>query len=150
MPPPGMREVTTELPVPVEQAWSVLADPTTYPDWLVGAVEILSVDDDWPKPGTSFRHRVGLGGPITTQDSTTVKTVDEPRSLVLEARARPFGRAHVEIEVRPDGAGCVVVMREGMLAPLTRLTPLAQPLIAARNEESLRRLRNMPVLGGDG
>lgn len=149
MAPPGMREVTTDLPVPVETAWAVLADPTTYPDWLVGAVEILSVDDAWPAPGTSFRHRVGLGGPVTTQDSTTVKAVDEPRQLVLEARARPFGRAHVEIEIRPKGAGCEVAMREGMLSPLTPLTPAAQPLIKARNKESLRRLSEMPQLRGD-
>jgi len=144
-----MREVTTELPVPVEQAWSVLADPTTYPRWLVGAVDILSVDDGWPEEGTSFRHRVGLGGPVTTQDSTTVRSVDEPRLLVLEARARPFGRAHVEIEIRSRGTGCEVAMREGMMAPLTRLTPFAQPLITTRNKESLRRLREtMPELGG--
>lgn len=149
MAPPGMREVTTELPVPAEQAWSVLADPTTYPRWLVGAVDILSVDDAWPAPGSSFRHRVGLGGPVTTEDSTSVQSVDEPRQLVLEARARPFGRAHVEIEVRPRGAGCEVAMREGMMAPLTPLTPLAQPLITARNKESLRRLREtMPEVGG--
>ncbi|QYG91883.1 SRPBCC family protein [Iamia sp. SCSIO 61187] len=148
MAPPGMREVTTDLPVGAAVAWAVLSDPTTYPRWLVGAVEILSVDEAWPEPGTSFRHRVGLGGPITTQDSTTVKAVDEPRSLVLEARARPFGRAHVEIEVRPAGAGCEVAMREGMLSPLTPLTPMAQPLITARNKESLRRLSEMPELGG--
>jgi uncharacterized protein YndB with AHSA1/START domain len=148
MAPPGMREVTTELPVPAERAWTVLADPTTYPRWLVGAVEILAVDDDWPRPGTSFRHKVGLTGPITTEDTTTVESVDEPTCLHLEARARPFGRAHVEIEIRPRGAGCEVAMREGMLAPLTRLTPLAQPLITARNKESLRRLSGLPELGG--
>lgn len=148
MAPPGMREVTTELPVGVERAWSVLADPTTYPRWLVGAVDILSVDDGWPAPGTSFRHKVGLGGPVTTQDSTSVQASEEPRLLVLEARARPFGRAHVEIEIRPRGAGCEVAMREGMMSPLTPLTPVAQPLITARNKESLRRLGEMPELGG--
>ena len=150
MAPPGMREVTTELPVSVEQAWAVLADPTTYPRWLVGAVDILSVDDDWPAPRSSFRHKVGLGGPLTTKDSTTVESVDEPRCLQLEARARPFGRAHVEIEIRSTGAGCEVAMREGMKSPLTPLTPLAQPLITARNKESLRRLSEMPELGGAG
>ncbi|HEX7136081.1 MAG TPA: SRPBCC family protein [Iamia sp.] len=150
MAPPGMREVKIELPVPIDEVWSVLADPTTYPRWLVGAVEILSVDDDWPGPGSSFRHRVGVAGPLTTQDSTTVQVVDTPRQLVLEARARPFGRAHVEIEVRPGAGGCEVAMREGLMAPLTRLTPLAQPLIAARNEKSLRRLRDLPEMGGDG
>lgn len=149
MAPPGMREVSTELPVSVERAWAVLADPNTYPRWLVGAVDILSVDDGWPAAGTSFRHEVGLAGPITTQDSTTVESVDAPRSLHLEARARPFGRAHVEIEVRPAGSGCEVAMREGMLAPLTRLTPVAQPLITARNKESLRRLGELPELRGD-
>lgn len=150
MSPSGMGEVTTELPVPAERAWSVLADPTTYPRWLVGAVEILSVDDRWPAPGTSFRHRVGLGGPVTTEDSTSVKDVDEPRQIVLEARARPFGRAHVEIEIRARGATCQVAMREGMLSPLTPLTPVAQPVIKARNRESLRRLRELPELRGDG
>ncbi len=150
MAPPGMREVSTQLPVPVERAWAVVADPRTYPDWLVGAVEILSVDDGWPRPGTEFRHRVGLAGPVTTQDSTSVVDVETPRLLVLAARARPCGRAHVEIEVRAKGGGREVAMREGMLPPLKPLTPLAQPLIQARNKESLRRQSKQPELGGDG
>jgi hypothetical protein len=54
----------------------------------------------------------------------------------------------VEIEIRPAGGGCEVAMREGMLSPLTPLTPMAQPLITARNKESLRRLSEMPELGG--
>lgn len=146
--PPGMREETRDLPVAAEAAWAVLSDPTTYPRWLVGAVEILHVDDHWPDPGASFRHRVGLAGPLTTSDSTSVESVDPGRELHLEARARPFGRAHVEIEIRSTAAGCEVAMREGMLRPLTPLTPLAQPLITARNRESLRRLAAMPELGG--
>lgn len=146
-PPAGMREITTELPVPVEAAWAVIADPDTYPRWLVGAVEILSVDNAWPAPGASFRHRVGLAGPLTTQDSTTVKSIEAPHRLVLEARARPFGRAHVEIDVRSSRTGCEIAMREGILAPLTRLTPLLQPLIVARNQKSLRLLRELPEIG---
>jgi uncharacterized protein YndB with AHSA1/START domain len=143
-----MREVTTDLPVPVSRAWAVLSDPTTYPRWLVGAVEILDVDERWPRPGTSFRHRVGITGPLTTRDTTTVESVDEPRCLHLEARARPFGRAHVEIEVRARPEGCQVAMREGLLSPLTFLTPISQPLVMARNRESLRRLAGLPELGG--
>jgi uncharacterized protein YndB with AHSA1/START domain len=146
--PPGMREVTRRFPVPPAVAWAVLSDPATYPRWLVGCVDVLDVDDAWPEPGTAFRHRVGLAGPLTTSDSTSVEALDAPHELHLEARARPFGRAHVEIEVRPAGSGCEVALREGMLAPLTPLTPLAQPLITARNRESLRRLSEMPELGG--
>lgn len=142
-PPPGMREITTTMPVGADEAWRTVSDPETYPTWLVGAVEIRSVDEGWPAPGSSFRHRVGLGGPVTTDDSTTVLALDSPRALVLEARARPFGRAHVEIEVRPLGDRCEVAMREGMMRPLRRLTPLAQPLITARNRKSLQRLHDM-------
>lgn len=143
-----MREVTRDLPVAPAAAWAVLADPHTYPRWLVGAVEILGVDASWPEPGASFRHRVGLGGPLTVQDSTTVEELVGSRSLQLDARARPFGRAHVEIEVRPTADGCQVAMREGMKPPLAPLTPMAQPLITARNKESLRRLADLPELGG--
>lgn len=141
--PPGLREVSLDMPIGAEEAWDLLADPATYPTWLVGAVEILSIDDAWPEPGSSFRHRVGLGGPVTAQDSTSVREVDPPRLLVLEARARPFGRAHVEIEVRPRPGGCEVAMREGMLRFLRPVTPLAQPVIMARNRRSLQRFHDM-------
>ena len=50
---------------------------------------------------------------MTTSDTTRVRDVDVPACLHLEARARPFGRAHVEIEVRTRDGGCRVVMREG-------------------------------------
>lgn len=141
-----LPEARVQLPVGVDQVWAVVSDPRTYPRWLVGAVEILSVDEGWPTPGTSFRHRVGLGGPLTTQDSTRVEEVDPPRRLVLEARARPFGRAEVVIEVQPVAGGAEVAMREGLLSPLTRLTPLVQPPTLARNQKSLHRLRDLPEL----
>lgn len=140
--PPGMQAVTQTMPVDARTAWEVVADPWTYPTWLVGAVEMRSVDDGWPTPGACFHHRVGLGGPVTVSDSTTSVAVDPPRSLVLEARARPFGRAYVEMEVRPLGDRCQVVIHEGMLSPLRPLTPLFQPLIMARNRKSLQRLHD--------
>ena len=77
--PPMMREASTELAVEPDEAWEVVSDPTTYPDWLVGAVEIVAVDDAWPEPGSSFRHRVGIAGPLTTSDTTTVELVEAPR-----------------------------------------------------------------------
>ncbi len=138
-----MHDVTAIMPVGAAEAWRTVSDPETYPTWLVGAVEIRSVDEDWPAPGTSFHHRVGLGGPVTTNDSTTVLAVDAPRSLVVEARARPFGRAYVEIEVRSLGDRSEVVMREGLMRPLRPLTPWAQPMITARNRTSLQRLHDM-------
>lgn len=143
-----LREVSQEYPVPPERAWAIVSDPRTYPRWLVGAKEILSVDEAWPAKDTSFRHRVGLGGPLTTRDSTTVRYVDEGRLLILEARARPFGRAHVEIEVRPAADGCEIAIREGVMAPLTPLTGPMQPLIMARNKRSLQQIAELPEVRG--
>src|SRR4051812_41318490 len=54
--------------------FSVLLDPYTYPEWLVGAQRIRSVDDAWPEPGTAFHHVVGFG-PIKVADSTRVERV---------------------------------------------------------------------------
>ncbi len=142
----ALAEANVSLSVGVDRAWAVVSDPRTYPRWLVGAVDILAVDEDWPAPGSAFRHRVGLGGPFTTEDSTKVEDVDPLRLLVLEARARPAGRARVEIEVRAVPGGSEIAIREGLLAPLTRLTPLVQPLTVARNRRSLHRLRDLPEL----
>ena len=44
---------------PPSRVFAVLADPTTYPDWLVGAQAIRDVDPAWPAPGAKFSHRIG-------------------------------------------------------------------------------------------
>ena len=76
-------------------------------------------------------------------DSTVSDEAEEPRRLVLTARAWPVGEARVEIEVVPEGPGsCTVSIAEdassgpGKMVPL----PMRQALIVPRNRESLRRL----------
>src|SRR5215207_3487776 len=98
-----MVSVTRYAVAPVERVFEVVSDPRTYPEWLVGAREIRSVDEDWPQPGSRFHHRVGLVGPLTVADSSEVLEVDPPASLVLEVRARPFGRARAEFRVADAG-----------------------------------------------
>jgi hypothetical protein len=128
--------------------FSVLLDPYTYPEWLVGAQRIRSVDDGWPEPGTAFHHVVGFG-PINLADSTRVERVAAPDCLELNARARPFGRADVRFTLHtvPASAGesrrTEVSIEETPASPALRLvTPVVDPGIAVRNDASLKRLRD--------
>jgi uncharacterized protein YndB with AHSA1/START domain len=125
--------------------FAVLADPAGYADWVVGAREIVGWDPDWPAPGTSFRHRSGLG-PAAVADTTTVLAADPPAELVLLAAFGPLGAAEVRLGVAASAAGSLVTMEErpvsGPLAAVrgARLVDLA---IQVRNAEALRRLRHL-------
>jgi uncharacterized protein YndB with AHSA1/START domain len=97
---------------PIDEVFDVLLDPTTYPDWLVGADRVRGVDDGWPKPGTAFHHTVGVG-PLKVSDKTTVVSVDRPHRLELMAHVGPVMTARVTFELSPcpDG-GTAVSIRE--------------------------------------
>jgi uncharacterized protein YndB with AHSA1/START domain len=126
-----------------QQVWDVLADPESYGHWVVGSKEIREWDPAWPTAGTRFHHRVGFG-PLTIADHTEVVEADEPRLLVLKAKARPMGVARVEMHLRKHRAGTLVTMIENPDG-LTRLVfpPPAHLLVRLRNGESLRRLRQL-------
>lgn len=117
-----------------------LVNPDTYPHWLVGARNIRSVSDDWPQPKSFFEHTVGFG-PIVIPDRTTVRAVDPPDMLELRVRARPFLEAVVRFEVAASPTGCRLSMRETPIGIYKGISALAQPLIRARNERSLQRLK---------
>jgi uncharacterized protein YndB with AHSA1/START domain len=136
-----MVSVTRYAAAPVDRVFEVVSDPTTYPDWLVGAKAIRSVDDHWPQAGSEFHHRVGLIGPLTVADSTTSLDVDAPRFLALEVRARPLIKARVEFrlaEVTPERTR--VTMDETVIGQFSPLAPVLEPGIEARNRASLNAL----------
>ena len=130
---------------PPEAVWNVLADAYAYGHWVVGSRYIRTADADWPRQGTRFHHKVGVG-PLTVADHTEAVVSEEPRRLVLLANARPlFGQARVDLQLMPEGSGTRVVMIEnavGYTKPLSFLPPF-QMLIKARNVESLRRLKRL-------
>ncbi|MCU1452594.1 MAG: hypothetical protein JWN46_740 [Acidimicrobiales bacterium] len=140
-----MATVTRYASGSIDDVFAVIADPTTYPEWLVGARAIRAIDEGWPRPGTKFHHRVGLVGPITVDDHTESLEVDPPRHLALEARFRPFGRARVEFSLREmtPANGCTrtrIDMTELLVGPFAVANPVAMPAIAARNRASLNAL----------
>lgn len=136
----AMNEIHIEAPP--DRVFEVLSTAELYPQWVVGAKEVRAVDDNWPEPGSKFHHSVGLG-PYELEDNTKVLELDPPRRLVLEARARPVGRAKVQLLVEPDGSGTRVRMVEDVLSVPNLVRRLLEPAMHTRNEESLRRLSQL-------
>ena len=140
-----MAVTATHLPQPPEVIFQLLLNPTTYPDWLVGAKRIRAVDPDWPAPGSRFHHSVGVG-PLVVEDSTVIEAADPPRTLTLRARARPAGVARVVLRLRPtDDGGTHLEMDEKPISGPARWfhNPLLEAAIAARNRRSLQRLAGL-------
>lgn len=133
------------LPAPIHDVFSVLADPKSYGYWVVGSSSIRDADPDWPAVGSRLHHRVGIG-PFKLNDDTEVLEVSEPTRLVMHARARPFGTARVELSlVDVEGRSTQVTMVEEPGDRVSRLlhNPLVDFLLRRRNDESLRRLRQL-------
>jgi uncharacterized protein YndB with AHSA1/START domain len=137
-----MAEVSRLIDASPEEVFAVLADAYTYPRWVVGAQRIRKVEGTWPELGSVFHHVIGVW-PVRRRDNTEVTSVVPESLLVLEARARPAGRAKVEFELRAEGpAGTEVRMRETAVTGPARFIPerLLAPLIVGRNQLTLRRL----------
>ncbi|MGN6692990.1 MAG: SRPBCC family protein [Aquihabitans sp.] len=136
-----MTTVTHTFDHPLITVFDALADPLTYPEWLLGAKEIRAIDPTWPAPGSTFHHRVGLVGQITLADSSSVDDIKAPNLLVLEVRARPFGRARVTFRLRASGpATTEVAFSEETIGYAKALAPVAGPLAIPRNKRSLDNL----------
>ena len=142
------------IDAPPERVFAVLADWRSYGDWVVGSRLMRGADPGFPAAGTRFHHQIGWG-PLNLNDHTTVLEVDQPRRLVLKAKARPLGTAVVALDMRPDGGGTRVVMREdpGDSATAFVFNPLTHLLVRGRNTESLQRLKRLaeerPDVGRD-
>ena len=125
-----------------EVVFDVLADPRTYPDWLVGAQRIRSVDPSFPAPGAQFEHSVGATEAATVDDVTEVRAVDRPRRLRLLVHAGAF-HGDVELLVEPRADGSEVRFRERPVGWAAALTPVLRTVLHGRNAESLRRLADL-------
>jgi uncharacterized protein YndB with AHSA1/START domain len=140
-----VAENTTTIDATPEQIFEVLLDAWTYKDWVVGADDIRDVDPEWPAVGARFHHTVGVG-PAKTDDNTKIVALDPPRRLVLEARARPAGIAHVEFLVEPstEGGSTITIEEHPIDGPATALPDAVTDVgLKLRNAETLRRLRNV-------
>jgi len=144
-----VAQTDTLIETSPERVFEVLMDTQCYGRWVVGSKYIRGEDPDWPAVGSSFHHAVGFG-PITVKDHTRVEEIEPNRKLKLRAKARPLGTAMVTLELHPAGDATRVVMIEDPADALSALVfnPLTHLLVRGRNEEALRRLKELAEHGG--
>lgn len=133
---------TEEFAVPASAVFDVITDPYSYPNWLVGTLNIRRVSSDWPLTGSYFTHTVGFG-PVRIPDRTTIRAIDRPRIVEMLVRARPAMEAVVRFEVTSSASGCTLRMHETPIGVFKVMSMFVKPLIRLRNERSLRRLKSM-------
>ena len=129
--------------MPPEHVWEVLADPRTYPEWLVGTQVIRWVDPEFPKPGTEFGHKVGASDDAAVADTTTAVAVDPGRCLELEVKARPFMKGRVRFTLESHPQGTEVRFGEEPIGPWRILSPVLWLFVKGRNQKSLHQLREL-------
>ena len=127
-----------------EPRFAVARRLRSYGDWVVGSRLMRGAAPGFPAAGTRFHHQVGIG-PLHLNDHSRVLEVDQPRKLILKAKARPMGTAIVDLTLEPEGNGTRVVMREDPGDTLSAFVfnPLTHLLVRGRNVESLERLKRL-------
>jgi uncharacterized protein YndB with AHSA1/START domain len=137
-------EVRRTIPASRDRVYELLADPETYPKWLVGADHMRAVDPDFPRPGSSFHHSVGKE-PVTVDDRTDSLEAEPDRHLALLVHAGPF-HARVDFELVTRGTDQTEVrFTEVPVGPFAAVTPLLRPSLHARNVVSLQKLCDLAV-----
>ncbi|MEJ1105908.1 MULTISPECIES: SRPBCC family protein [unclassified Kribbella] len=136
-----MTENEWLIRAPVPDVFAILTDGWTYAAWVVGACRVRDVEEGFPQPGHSLHHSVGIW-PFVIDDSTTVQQYEPLRFLQLRVRAWPTGEGQVEFVATDRAGDCHLVMREqAVKGPAAAVPPsLIDPLLRARNHETLRRL----------
>jgi uncharacterized protein YndB with AHSA1/START domain len=125
-----------------EDVWAAIADGWTYSQWVVGNSRMRAVDRNWPDVGSTIRHSVGVW-PLLLDDVTVVEDCQPMHRLVLLAKARPFGKARITLQLFDiDGGGCRIEMAEVPVGAPMGWVPKRVALAAAlpRNRECTWRL----------
>jgi uncharacterized protein YndB with AHSA1/START domain len=135
-------EVRRDIAAPPDVVFDLLANPRTYPDWLVGNQKIRSVDPEFPKPGSRFDHSVGATDEASIDDQSEVLSSDPPNRLELLVKAGPM-RGVVTFLLLPSREGTEVRFQERPVGWMAPLTPFLRPILHGRNVESLRELAQL-------
>ncbi|HEX3289272.1 MAG TPA: SRPBCC family protein [Mycobacterium sp.] len=133
--------VTRDISAPRRQVWDVMANGWTYSQWVVGNSRMRAVDPDWPAPGSTIRHSIGVW-PLVINDETVVEKSVPLEELVLHAKSGPFGGARVILRLSDIPDGCRVEMEEFPVSGPGAVLPSRISDLAAwpRNRETLWRL----------
>ena len=127
-----------------QQVWNVIADGWTYSQWVVGNSRMRAVDPQWPAPGSTIRHSIGVW-PLVIDDVTVSEACTPLDELVMLAKGRPFGAARITMRLFDIDGGCRIEMAEVPTSPLLSWLPDRLALAAAlpRNRECTWRLATL-------
>ncbi|HYO02184.1 MAG TPA: SRPBCC family protein [Mycobacterium sp.] len=133
--------VTRDTTASRKQVWDQIADGWTYSQWVVGNSRMRAVDANWPAPGSTIHHSVGVW-PLLLNDETVVEDCTPQAELVLIAKGRPFGAARITLRLSDIDTGCRIEMSEIPVGGPLKWLPARAALASAwpRNRECTRRL----------
>jgi hypothetical protein len=136
-----MSENECLIEASVDDVFAILTDGWSYAGWVVGASRIRDVDPPWPDAGSRIHHSVGAW-PFLLDDTTIALEYEPLRRLRLQVRVWPAGHGEVEFQAAEAPTGCMLVMTEHATSGSATLVPtgVTDPLLHARNAETLRRL----------
>jgi hypothetical protein len=138
---PTRVSVTRDVHASRQQVWDVMADGWTYSQWVVGNSRMRAVHPNWPAPGSTIRHSIGVW-PAVIDDETVAEECVPLEELVLLAKTGPAGAARVTLRLKDIPNGCRVEMDEVVVRGPMSVLPQPVQAIAfwPRNHESLWRL----------
>jgi uncharacterized protein YndB with AHSA1/START domain len=148
-------EVNSELTVRRDstatrkQVWDQIADGWTYSQWVVGNSRMRAVAANWPAPGSTIHHSIGVW-PLVIDDETVVEECEPERRLVLIAKGRPLGAARVTLRLSDTDTGCRIEMSEVPVSVPLKWLPERAALAFAwpRNRECTWRLAALAERNG--
>ncbi|MFI7008262.1 SRPBCC family protein [Streptomyces sp. NPDC050145] len=128
------------------EVWGLLSDGYRYGEWVTGTQRVLGADPDWPEVGAALKVRVGMG-PLTLDDTSTVRICEPQRRLELEAKADPFGAARIAMRLTPWGEHTLFELDwHPLRGPGTRMHGLlVDYLVKVRNGMMLTKLAEIAV-----
>lgn len=83
--------------------WAFLCDARRYPEWIPDTLAILSVQGEPMAPGSTYRERSRLLGPLSLPSDWRVTEFDPPRRQRHEGRM--LGKMAVTFEATPEADG---------------------------------------------
>ena len=98
-----MAFIGHEFSASVAQLWAALIDPTTYPQWLIGAQKIRDVDDTWPAVDAAFHHREETIYFPKVRSEIGRKALDDLGETMSEAKAHAPTHPHPRSPQTPPG-----------------------------------------------
>ncbi|MBC9716413.1 SRPBCC family protein [Streptomyces sp. TRM66268-LWL] len=97
------------IPSSPPEVWDLLSSGRRYGEWVTGTQEVLAADPHWPDVGAQLTVRVGMG-PVTLDDTCTVRVCEPLRRLELEAQAGQFGSARIAMKLIPWGGNTLFIL----------------------------------------